>query len=51
MWALLMAEPRSRVLAQTEEVYKWKHVYRTEVFQIQEYFIKKKRSVNHLCSE
>ena len=46
MWALLMAEPRPRVLTQTEEVYKRKHVYRTEVFQIQDYFIKKKRNIN-----
>ena len=31
---------------QTEEVYKRKHAYRTEVFQIQDYFIKEKRHVN-----
>jgi len=34
------------VAPQTEEVYKRKHAYRTEVFQIQDYFIKEKRHVN-----
>ena len=34
------------VAPQTEEVYKRKHVYRTEVFQIQDHFIKEKRHVN-----
>ena len=42
------------VAPQTEEVYKRKHVYRTEVFQIQDHFIKEKRHVNqalvgHVC--
>ena len=35
-----------RILSQTEEVYKRKHAYRTEVFQLQDHFIREKRDVN-----
>lgn len=41
------AEERAeQLVAQTEEIYKRKHVYRTEVFQLQDLFIGEKEKVN-----
>ena len=40
------ADARVCMFRQTEEVYKRKHAYRTEVFQIQDHFINEKKHVN-----
>jgi hypothetical protein len=40
------AERVEQLVAQTEEIYKRKHVYRTEIFQLQDLHINEKQDVN-----